>query len=228
MDSTGDMQVFAFPSSPLSSLYCICKMGSIPDAKLKDVPGINCTTLESHMPSNPAEQNQPGPMPKRPAGHLLLLFLNAFNYSPTEVVQKSPYFHAPSTAGVSSHENVDLSSSLMHFAEAISVKTQRCPSLCKVYKDSTDGHSEARAGDNAAVTDGHGTAQPRTEVVLAASANIPMRNPKGLVFTTALFIGKQLNLFKQYFSLFSEVSPPSATSKALSKGWVSFERKQPD
>lgn len=161
MDSTGEMQIFAFPNSALSSLYCICKRGSLPDAKLKDVAGVNCTTLESHTPGNPAEQNQPGSMPRGPAGHLLLILLDAFNHFPTEVVQKSPYFHAPSVAGISSHGNVDLSSSLMHFGEPTSVKTQRCPSLGKVCKDSTDGRSNAGAGDSMAVTDGHSTATNR-------------------------------------------------------------------
>lgn len=66
-----------------------------------------------------------------------------------------------------------------------------------------------------------GAAHPRTEIVSVASADVLVRNPKGLVFTTALFIGKQFNLFKGYFSLFSEeVSPPSATRKAPSKGFV--------
>lgn len=147
-----------FPLSPLSSPYCICKTGSLPDAKLKDVPSINSTKLESHVPSNPAEQNQLSPMPMGPVGHLLLLFLDALNHSPTEAVQTSPYCHAPSIADISSHGNVDLSSSLTHFGKAISVKSQHCPSLCKVCKDSTDGHSDARAGDNAAVTDGHSMA----------------------------------------------------------------------
>lgn len=161
MNSTVEMQIFAFPNSPPSSRYCICKTGSLPDAKLKDVPSINCIALESHTPSNPAEQNQPSPMPEGPAGHLLLVFLDAFNHSPMEVMQKTLYFHSPSVDSISSHGNVDLSSSLTHFGEATSVKTQSCPSLCKVCKDSTNGHSNAGGGDNMAVADGHGTATKR-------------------------------------------------------------------
>lgn len=137
MYSTGETQIFVFPSSALSSLYCICKTGSLSYAKLNDDPSINCNTLESHMQSNPAEQNKPSPTSKEHAGHLLSLFLDAFNHSLTEVMQKSPYFHAPSIAGISSHGKVDLSSSLMNFGEAISAKTQHCPNLCKVCKDSS-------------------------------------------------------------------------------------------
>lgn len=142
------------PSLPCPPSIVFAKRGHFQTQRRRMSPALTVPRWKAKCQATHAEQNQPGPMPEGPAGHLLFIFLDAFHHSPTEVVQKSPYFHAPS---ISSHGNVDLSSSLTHFREATSVETQHWPSLCKVCKDNTDGHSNAGAGDNVAVTNGRST-----------------------------------------------------------------------
>lgn len=74
-----------------------------------------------------------------------------------------------------------------------------------------------------------GPAHPQSEL-LTASPHVPRRNPKGLVFTKALFTGKQFNLLKRHFRLFREEGSPlsiyqQTTDKGL--GFVSKEASKP-
>lgn len=158
-------------------------MRSPPNAKLKDVPGVNA-----------ARQNQPGPTPQGPAGHLLLLLFDAFNH-----------FYVL-------HVGLDdPCGSLTHFGEATSAENPMLPKpLPRRAPTGTVTHKQGTTRPSPT-----GTARPQAERVSAASADVPVRNPEGLVFTTALFIEKQLNLFKGSFSLRSDVFHPSAATKAL-------------
>lgn len=72
-------------------------------------------------------------------------------------------------------------------------------------------------------------AHPQSQL-LTASTDVPGRRPKGLVFTKALFTGKQFNLLRRHFSLFrEEVSPLSIYQQSPDKGlgFVSKEASKP-
>lgn len=74
-----------------------------------------------------------------------------------------------------------------------------------------------------------GTAHPQSQL-LTASTDVLGRNPKGLVFTKALFTRKQFNLLKRHFSLFrEEVSPLSIYQQSTDKGlgFVSKKASKP-
>lgn len=75
----------------------------------------------------------------------------------------------------------------MHFGETTSVETQRCPNLRKVCKDGTGDHSKEQGTMWLSLV---GTAWPQTELILAASTDVPSEEPRGTGFHNSSFHGK--------------------------------------